>query len=54
MCMSRERTVAKYWLGPLRYDHSLGFRPNELRKIQRIVAERKVELLEAWDEFFGQ
>jgi hypothetical protein len=52
--VSREDAVAKYWLDPLRYDHSLGFRPNELRKIQRTLAERKVELLEAWDEFFGQ
>lgn len=29
------------------------FRP-ELRKIQRIVSERRTELPEAWNEFFGQ
>jgi hypothetical protein len=31
--VARDDAVAKFWLDPLRHDHSLGFRPAELRRI---------------------
>ena len=52
--VARDDAVAKYWLDPLRHDHSLGFRPPELRRIQSIIAERRQQLLEAWNEYFAQ
>jgi len=49
----RDESIAKYWLDPLRLDHSSGFRPPELRKIQGIIASHRYVLLEAWNEYFG-
>lgn len=45
--------VAKVWLNPVRLDRNVGFRAAELRKIEQMVAERRQELLEAWDGFFS-
>ena len=50
--VARDDAVAKYWLDPLRHDHSLGFRPAELRSIQSIIGEKRTQLLEAWNEYF--
>jgi hypothetical protein len=52
--VARDSAVAKYWLDPVRHQKSTAFRQPELRKIQRIVSDRREQLLEAWDEFFGQ
>ncbi len=52
--VKRENAVAKFWLEPLRYDYSAGFRPVELRKIQSIIEENRSRLLEAWNEYFSE
>jgi hypothetical protein len=52
--VARDDAVAKYWRDPLRHDHSLGFRPPELRKIPSIIEERRQQLLDAWNEYFSQ
>lgn len=52
--VERDDAVAKFWLDPLRPDHSLGFRAPELRKIERIIAEQRTQLREAWNEYFAQ
>ena len=44
---------AKFWLEPVGLAASYGFRAHELREIERIVGERRAELLEAWHEHFG-
>jgi hypothetical protein len=41
-------------LDPLRHDHSLGFRPAELRRIGSIIAEQQATLLKAWHEYFAK
>jgi hypothetical protein len=55
MFMSRVTTqFAKFWLDPLRHDHSLGFRPAELRRIGSIIAEQQATLLKAGHEYFAK
>jgi len=51
--VEREGSVAKFWLEPVRLERSRGFGPAELRRIERMVAERAVFLLEAWHEYFA-
>lgn len=50
--VARDDAVAKYWLDPVQYDYSVGFRPSELRKIESIIAEQREALLKAWHEYF--
>ena len=52
--VARDDAVAKFWLDPLQHDHSLGFRPPELRRIESIIAEQRADLLNAWNEYFAQ
>jgi hypothetical protein len=40
-------------LTPVTLERNLGFRPKELRDVQRIVAEHAAEFLEAWHDYFG-
>jgi hypothetical protein len=35
--VQRDQAVAKFWLNPIRYEHSIGFRPVEIRRIQGII-----------------
>ena len=49
----RERDQAKFWLEPVRLESSGGFRPVEIRRIEALVEERRVDLEWAWDEYFG-
>jgi hypothetical protein len=51
--VERERLRAKIWLDPVRVEWSNRFGARELRRIERIVAERSDELLEAWNAFFA-
>jgi hypothetical protein len=45
--------LAKFWLDAASLAESKRFAAHELREIERIVSERRVEFLEAWHEFFG-
>ena len=51
--VQRDTAVAKFWLEPLRLDYGTGFRPSELRRIERIIDENRSTLVEAWNEYFG-
>lgn len=51
--VDRDRDSAKFWLEPVALARNLGFRPNELRNIERIIRENRDQLLEAWHEYFG-
>ena len=51
--VEREDNVAKFWLSPVRLERSGGFGGAELRRIQRIVESRGEDLVEAWNEYFG-
>ena len=51
--VERDDSVAKFWLDPVRLARSGGFGRPEVRDIGRLVGERKSELLEAWNDYFG-
>jgi hypothetical protein len=51
--VEREGNIAKFWLEPVRLADSGGFRSSELRQIERLVAQHRLRLLRAWDDFFG-
>ena len=50
----RERGLAKFWLEPVALASSVRFRAHELRAIERLVADRAADFVEAWNEFFGR
>jgi len=41
------------WLKPVALASSLGFKPSELRDIERLVSDNKAILVKAWEEFHG-
>lgn len=43
----------KFWLDPVSLAFSYGFNGRELNEIESLVAQHRVALLEAWDEYFG-
>jgi hypothetical protein len=45
--------LAKFWLAPVLLARSTEFAPQELRRIERVVAENQRALLEAWNEYFA-
>lgn len=51
--IEREVNVAKFWLEPVHLAQSGGFRPVELRKIERLIGEHEFELIERWHEYCG-
>jgi hypothetical protein len=51
--VDRENLSAKFWLEPVALARNLGFGSSELGKIQAIIEERRAELLEAWNGYFG-
>jgi Domain of unknown function (DUF4160) len=45
---------AKIWLEPeVTLAESYGFNSRELARILRVVSERRVSILKAWDDHFG-
>lgn len=51
--VERDEDEAKFWLGPVMLAANHGFRPQELRKVQRLVEENEAVLKEAWDVYFA-
>jgi hypothetical protein len=50
--IEREGHVAKFWLDPVRLEQSGGFRRADLSRIQDLVEEHRLRLIEAWDDYF--
>jgi hypothetical protein len=46
--VAKQSKEAKYWLEPVGLARSRGFREHELDEVQRILAEYRGEILEAW------
>jgi hypothetical protein len=45
---------AKFWLRPvIEMEFNQRYRPHELNEIEKLIAENRPKLLEAWREFFG-
>lgn len=51
--VQRDDDVAKFWLSPVRLARSGGFNRRALLDIERIVTAHHDQLLEAWNEYFG-
>jgi hypothetical protein len=51
--VERNDKVAKFWLDPIRLQRSGGFTRAEIGRIQKLVNENHMELLEAWNDYFG-
>ncbi len=51
--VDRDDNSAKFWLQPVGLARNLGFSGHELRVIERIMQDNQGELLEAWNEWFG-
>jgi hypothetical protein len=52
--VARDENTAKFWLTPVRLENSGGFKPAEVRRIQRLVEERREALLRSWDACFSE
>lgn len=51
--VERDDNVAKFWLDPVRLQSSGGFSRVEINRIGKLVTEHQSDLLEAWNEYFG-
>ncbi len=51
--IDRDSSSAKFWLDPVELANNIGFNAKELRKLQKIVQEKQIEMKEAWNGYFG-
>ena len=51
--VERENKIAKFWLDPIRLQHSGGFNRQEISHIQEIIQEYQIQLMEGWNEYFN-
>jgi len=52
--VERDAALAKYWLEPVRLQHSVGFGRAELIKIASLVSENLGVIVEAWNDYFAE
>ncbi|MGH8613173.1 MAG: DUF4160 domain-containing protein [Gammaproteobacteria bacterium] len=52
--VERDASIAKFWLEPVRLQNSGVFSSSDLRRIQRIVSDRRDNLIEAWHAYFSE
>jgi len=45
--------IAKVWLDPIRLENSGGFSRSEIGRILNIISKHQIELMEAWNGYFG-
>jgi hypothetical protein len=50
--VERDDSTAKFWMEPIRFHKSRGFRGAELRRIRRIIERKQNEIVELWNEYF--
>ena len=51
--VERDDCEAKFWLDPVRFERSVGFRPRDIQQVQALVEQHHEILSEAWNEFFN-
>ncbi len=52
--IDHDRYSAKFWLKPVALAKNIGFSPQELRKLEKLVGQNRTLILEAWYEHFGR
>jgi hypothetical protein len=50
--VKRAGSEAKFWLNPVRLEWTWGFSQRELTVVERLVAEHRGVLMEAWRDYF--
>ena len=50
--IERDDCEAKFWLDPVRFERSRGFKRKEIRTIRDPIDKHQQQLLESWNEFF--
>ena len=43
----------KWWLAPVSCVYAHGFKAAERRKVERVIGDRRQEILDAWNTHFG-
>lgn len=51
--VERDNALAKFWLAPVRLQHSAGFGRVELIRIENLVSEHRETILETWNDYFA-
>ena len=51
--VERDDCEAKFWLVPVRFERSVGFRSKDIQHVQILVEQHHEILLEEWNEFFN-
>lgn len=51
--VERDTALAKFWLVPVRLQHSTGFGRSELVKVENLVVEQSEKMVEAWNDYFA-
>ena len=51
--VDRDDASAKFWLVPVSLGRNLGFSGHELSTIERIIRDNQQDLMEAWNDWFG-
>jgi len=52
--VERDEKIAKFWLDPVVLAGSGGFSPREINRVHRIIVARQGDLIDAWDDYFGE
>ena len=51
--IDRDKQSCKFWLQPVALARNLAFNAKELQEIEKIITENENQLLEAWNDYFG-
>ena len=52
--VERDDRIAKFWLNPIRLQSSGGFSRVEIARIEKLVNNHRIELMEGWNEYFDR
>ena len=51
--IERDDKIAKVWLDPVRLHSSGGFNRVEISKLLKIIEDKRVIMMEAWNDYFS-
>ncbi len=50
--IENDDNIAKVWLDPVRLQNSGGFTRPQINKVLKIITVHRIELMEAWNDYF--
>ncbi|UXE58707.1 MAG: DUF4160 domain-containing protein [Woronichinia naegeliana WA131] len=51
--IERDKSLAKFWLQPVRLQNNQGFSRVEINRVQKLVETHQEQLLRGWHDFFN-